>query len=88
MGRIDQPYIDCINASTLDLKDKMVGIDIPHNLGYIKKSSETVGKYITFTFKEIVKLYKFTDIKSTIRTIAENGYFSDVNPDLLDDVEI
>ena len=88
MGGIDQQYINCINDPNSTLKDKMVGIDIEHDLDYIKKSNDTVDKYIVFTFKEIAKFYNFTDIKTTVRTIAENGYFSDVNPDLLDDVEI
>ena len=88
MGKIDQEYIICNNYPDLVLKDKVIGIDIEHNLEYIKKSNDTVGKYIVFTFKKIAAYYKFIDIESTVRNIAKNGYFDDVNPDLLDDVEI
>jgi len=88
MGKIDEAYIECNNYTDLVLKDKMIGIDIEHNLEYIKKSNDTVGKYIVFTFKKIAEYYNFIDIESTVKNIAENGYFDDVNPNLLDDVEI
>lgn len=88
MGKIDQSYIDCNKYPNSALKDKMIGIDLKHNLEYIKKSNDTVGKFIIFTFKKIAKFYNFVDIESTVKTIAENGYFDDVNPDLLDDVDI
>ncbi len=87
-GKIDQSYIDCINRPNSDIKDKKIGIEIKHNLEYIKKSNDTVGKYIVYTFKNITKFYGFIDIESIVRSIAINGYFDDVNPDLLDDVDI
>ncbi|TKJ18075.1 MAG: hypothetical protein CEE43_18865 [Promethearchaeota archaeon Loki_b32] len=88
LGKIDQHYIDCMNYPNSVLIDKMIGTDLEHNLLYIKKSNDTVGKYIAFTFKKIAEFYNFIDIESTVRSIAENDYFDDVNPNFLDDVEI
>ncbi|NVM44109.1 MAG: hypothetical protein HWN79_04240 [Candidatus Lokiarchaeota archaeon] len=88
MGKIDEAYIECNKHPDMALIDKVIGIDIDHNLEYIKKSNDTVGKYIVFTFKKIAEYYKFIDIESTVKIIAENGYFDDVNSDLLNDVDI
>lgn len=88
MGKIDEAYIECNNYPDSTLKDKVIGIDVDHNLEYIKKSNDIVGKYIVFTFKKIAAYYKFIDIESIVKNIAENGYFDDVNSNLLNDVDI
>ena len=75
MGKIDQLYIDCINDHNSVLKDKMIGIDIEHNLDYIEKSNETVSKYIVFTFKKIAEFYNakasYVSMKLSILPVFE-----------------
>lgn len=88
MGKINQAYIRCNNYTDQTLKDKVIGIDIAHNLEYIKKSNDIVGKYIVFTFKKVAEYYKLIDIESTVKNIAQNGSFDDVNSNLLTDTNI
>jgi len=84
MGRIDKKYQDCIN-SNLNILNKMIGLDIPHDINYVKMSNNTVAKYIIFTFKKVVQFYNLKDINSVVKSLAEHPYFEEVNPNLLND---
>lgn len=82
LGRIDEKYQDCIN-SNLNILNKMIGSDIPHDINYVKMSNHTVANYIIFTFKKVAQFYNLTDIYSIVKSLAEHPYFGDVNPNLL-----
>lgn len=82
LGRIDIQYQDCIN-SNLNILNKMIGSDIPHDINYVKMSNHTVANYIIFMFKKIAHFYNLTDINSIVKSLAEHPYFGDVNPSLL-----
>lgn len=84
MGRIDKKYQDCTNSNLNDL-NKMIGIDIPHDINYVKRSNHTVANYIIFTFKKIAQYYNLKDINSIVKSLAEHPYYGDINPNLLND---
>lgn len=82
MGRIDKNYQDCTNSSLYDL-NKMTGIDIPHDINYVKRSNHIVAHYIIFTFKKIAQYYNLKDINLIVKSLVEHPYYGEVNPDLL-----
>ena len=84
MGRIDKKYQDCIN-SNLNILNKMIGSDIPHDINYVKMSNQAVAKYIIFTFKKMAQCYSLKDINSIVKSLVEHPYFGEVNPNLLND---
>ncbi|MFX0104363.1 MAG: hypothetical protein ACFE75_02590 [Candidatus Hodarchaeota archaeon] len=84
MGRIDKIYQDCIN-SKLDILDKMIGSNIPHDINYVKLSNHNIAHYTIFTFKKVTQFYNLTDIDSIIKKLAEHPHYHDVNPNLLND---
>ena len=84
MGRIDKKYQKCINSNLNNL-DKMIGLDIPHDINYVKMSNHTIAQYIIFTFKKVAQVWNLKDINSIVKSLAEHPYFDDVNPNLLND---
>ena len=84
MGRIDKLYQDCINTNK-DILDKMIGVDIPHDINYVKNSIHSVVKYTIFTFKKVTQFYNLKDINLVVESLAEHPYYDDVNPNLLND---
>ena len=86
MGKIDQKYIDCVNENK-GLKGKIIGKDIIHDLQYVKKSKKNVGNFMIFTFKRISQYFSLKNIKKIVYDLAEKN-FEDINPNLLDDVNV
>ena len=63
------------NQGENHIHNEMIGKDIKHNLEYIKKSNDTVGKYMVFTFKNIAKFYEF-NISSFLRRDIHKEYLT------------